>query len=52
MGEQKEKSFAAGVNRRMIETSARELGILLEAHIEIVLKATHGIVERLRFLAV
>ena len=43
----KEKSFAAGVNRQMIETGARELGIPLEEHIEIVLKAMQGIAEKL-----
>lgn len=43
----KEKSFAAGVNRKMIETGAAELGVPLEEHIGIVLKAMQGIAEKL-----
>ena len=43
----KEKSFAAGVNRKMIETGAEELGIPLKEHVEIVLKAMQGISEKL-----
>jgi len=43
----KEKSFAAGVDRQMIETGARELGIPLEEHIGIVLKAMQDIADKL-----
>jgi putative nucleotidyltransferase with HDIG domain len=39
----KEKSFAAGVNRGTIEQGARELGVPLEEHVGIVLKAMQGI---------
>jgi putative nucleotidyltransferase with HDIG domain len=39
----KEKAFAAGVDRRMIETGASEIGIPLEEHVEIVLKAMQAI---------
>ncbi len=43
----KEKSFAAGVDRKMIETGAAELGVPLEEHVGIVLKAMQGIAEKL-----
>ena len=43
----KEKSFARGVNRELIEQGARELGIPLEEHIEIVLSAMKEISEKL-----
>ena len=39
----KEKSFAAGVNRQAVEQGARELGVPLEEHVGIVLKAMQGI---------
>ena len=39
----KEKSFAAGVNRQVVEQGSRELGVPLEEHIAIVLKAMQGI---------
>ncbi|HDN80827.1 MAG: HAD family hydrolase [Chloroflexi bacterium] len=43
----KEKSFAAGVNRKDIERGAQELGVPLEEHIAIVLEAMQGIAEEL-----
>ncbi|UCH50495.1 MAG: HDIG domain-containing protein [Chloroflexota bacterium] len=43
----KEKAFAAGVDRQMIETGVRELGTPLEEHIGTVLKAMQGIAEKL-----
>jgi putative nucleotidyltransferase with HDIG domain len=43
----KEKAFAAGVNRKIIEQGAEELGVQLEEHIDIVLKAMQGISEKL-----
>jgi putative nucleotidyltransferase with HDIG domain len=43
----KEKSFAAGADRRMIEQGAAELGVTLTEHIEIVLKAMQGICDKL-----
>lgn len=43
----KEKSFAAGVNRQIIEKGAEELGMPLQEHIEIVLKAMQEISEKL-----
>ncbi|HEX75459.1 MAG TPA: HDIG domain-containing protein [Dehalococcoidia bacterium] len=43
----KEKSFAAGVNRKMIETGAEELGVPIKEHVEIVLKAMQGISAKL-----
>ena len=39
----KDKAFAKGVNRSLIEEGAKELGISLEEHIGIVLKAMQGI---------
>jgi putative nucleotidyltransferase with HDIG domain len=39
----KEKSFAAGVNRAEIEQGAAELGVHLNEHIDVVLKAMQGI---------
>lgn len=39
----KEKSFAAGVNRQTVEQGARELGVPLEEHVGIVLKAMQDI---------
>lgn len=39
----KEKSFAAGVNRQTVEQGSRELGVPLEEHVGIVLKAMQGI---------
>ena len=43
----KEKSFAAGVNRKMIETGAAELGISIEDHVKVVLEAMQCISEEL-----
>jgi len=43
----KEKSFAAGVDRQMIEKGASELGVPLPEHIAIVIKAMQGICDRL-----
>ena len=42
-----QKSFAAGVNRSEIEQGAREIGIPLEEHISIVLRAMQGIADKL-----
>jgi len=42
-----QKAFAAGVDRKMIESGAEELGIPLKEHVEIVLKAMQGISEKL-----
>lgn len=42
-----DKSFAAGVDRKMIEQGAQELGITLNEHIETVLKAMQGICGKL-----
>ena len=39
----KEKSFAAGVDRKMIETGAEELGVPLKEHVGTVLEAMQGI---------
>jgi putative nucleotidyltransferase with HDIG domain len=38
-----QKAFAAGVDRKMIETGAEELGIPLKEHVETVLEAMRGI---------
>jgi putative nucleotidyltransferase with HDIG domain len=43
----KEKAFAAGVNRAEIEQGAGELGVPLNEHIDIVLKAMQGISDKL-----
>ncbi|MBL7209975.1 MAG: HDIG domain-containing protein [Dehalococcoidia bacterium] len=43
----KEKAFAAGVDRRMIERGAEELGVPLTEHVETVLRAMQGVSERL-----
>lgn len=43
----KDKAFARGVNRSLIEEGAKELALPLEEHIEIVLKAMQGISEKL-----
>jgi putative nucleotidyltransferase with HDIG domain len=43
----KEKAFAAGVDREIIERGAEELGVELTEHIETVLKAMQGISEKL-----
>jgi len=43
----KEKSFAAGVDRKIIETGADEIGIPLKEHVEIVLNAMQAISEKL-----
>ena len=43
----KEKSFASGVDRKMIAQGAEELGVTLTEHIEIVLKAMQDISEKL-----
>ena len=43
----KEKSFAAGVDRKMVERGAAELGVPLPEHISIVIKAMQGISDRL-----
>jgi putative nucleotidyltransferase with HDIG domain len=42
-----EKSFAAGVDRRMIEQGARELGVSLDDHIKTVLEAMQSISDKL-----
>jgi putative nucleotidyltransferase with HDIG domain len=38
-----EKRFAAGVDRTLIETGAREMGVTLEEHVGIVLEAMQGV---------
>jgi putative nucleotidyltransferase with HDIG domain len=43
----KDKAFARGVNRKLIEKGAEELGIPIQEHIEIVLKAMQGISDKL-----
>ena len=43
----KEKSFAAGVDRQMVERGAAELGVPLKEHIGVVLAAMQGIAEKL-----
>lgn len=43
----KDKAFARGVDRSLIEKGAEELGIPLKDHIEIVLKAMQGISDKL-----
>jgi predicted hydrolase (HD superfamily) len=43
----REKAFAAGVNRAMIEGGAAELGVSLEEHIDTVLEAMQGIAGKL-----
>ena len=43
----KDKAFARGVNRKLIEEGAKELQIPLEEHIELVLKAMQGISDKL-----
>ena len=43
----KSKAFAAGVNREEIEQGARELGVPLEEHIAIVIRAMQGISDTL-----
>lgn len=43
----KEKSFAAGVDRQMVERGASELGMPLKEHIGVVLEAMQGISARL-----
>ncbi len=43
----KEKHFAAGVDREMIQRGADELGVPLEEHIGIVLEAMKGISDKL-----
>ena len=43
----KEKSFASGADRKMIEQGAEELGVTLTEHIETVLKAMQDISENL-----
>jgi putative nucleotidyltransferase with HDIG domain len=43
----REKAFAAGVNRDIVMAGAGELGLLIEEHIEIVLKAMQGIADKL-----
>ena len=42
-----QKAFAAGVDRKIIETGAEELGIPLKEHVETVLKAMQDISEKL-----
>jgi len=42
-----DRRFAAGVDRKLIEQGAEELGVPLEAHVETVLSAMQGIAERL-----
>jgi putative nucleotidyltransferase with HDIG domain len=43
----KDKAFASGVNRELIEKGAEELGVQLREHVEIVLKAMQGISDKL-----
>lgn len=43
----KEKSFAAGVDRQMIEKGAAELGLPLHEHVAMVLAAMQGISDKL-----
>ena len=43
----KEKTFAAGVDRGIIERGAEELGVELTEHIDTVIKAMQGISEKL-----
>ena len=43
----KEKAFAAGVDRKIIERGAEELGVELTEHIETVIKAMQDISEKL-----
>ena len=43
----KDKAFARGADRKMIETGAEELGIPLDDHIEVVLTAMQGIANTL-----
>jgi len=43
----KDKAFAKGVNREDIEKGAQELGIPLNEHIDLVLKAMQGIADKL-----
>jgi len=42
-----DRRFAAGVDRRLIEQGAEELGVSLQEHVGIVLEAMKGIAERL-----
>lgn len=43
----KDKAFARGVNRDEIEQGARELGVPLDEHIDLVIKAMQGIASQL-----
>lgn len=43
----KDKRFAAGVDRKLIEQGAEELGVPLEEHVETVLEAMQGIADEL-----
>ena len=43
----KEKSFAAGVDRKMVEVGAEELGLPLKKHVELVLTAMQDISDKL-----
>lgn len=43
----KDKRFAAGVDRQLIERGAEELGVPLQEHIETVLHAMQGIADKL-----
>lgn len=43
----KDKAFARGVNREEIEQGAHELGVPLDEHIDLVIKAMHGIAAQL-----
>ena len=43
----KEKSFAAGVDRKMVEKGAEELGIPLREHVQVVLVAMQSIADKL-----
>ena len=43
----KEKSFASGADRKIVEQGAEELSVTLTEHIEAVLKAMRGIFEKL-----
>lgn len=43
----KDKAFARGVNREEIEQGAQELGVPLDEHIDIVIKAMQGIAAHL-----
>ncbi|MHC4481410.1 MAG: HD domain-containing protein [Planctomycetota bacterium] len=43
----KDRRFAAGVDRGLIEQGAEELGVPLREHVEVVLRAMQGVADRL-----